>query len=323
MSNPDLVVLFEHPEWQKPLFEVLGRRGVRFEALDLKENAFRHDALSPRPVYFNQASPSAYVRGNTRAVPFAASVIRSIEVAGGRVINGWKALSIELSKSTQAALITKLGLLTPRSIPFNDVEALARVVESTPAWQWPALIKPEQGGSGARIYQVNSIDEVRRLIADQPGLWAPDHFQLLQEKIPSEPDAGIIRMEFLDGELLYAMKVLAYGGFNLCPSEACNPVDGEGSCEIPTAAAPTTPVEFHPYPQVSAAAVEGGKKIVRAAEIDVGGIEFIETPAGPVFYDINANSNLRAPIGKAFGFDPFERVADYLVAQIELNRRRG
>jgi hypothetical protein len=35
-----------------------------------------------------------------------------------------------------------------------------------------------------------------------------------------------------------------------------------------------------------------------------------------VFYDVNANSNLRAPIGQAFGFDPFERVVDYLVAQI-------
>jgi glutathione synthase/RimK-type ligase-like ATP-grasp enzyme len=86
---------------------------------------------------------------------------------------------------------------------------------------------------------------------------------------------------------------------------------------------PTKPVEFHPYPEISAAAVEGGRKIVRAAGIDVGGIELIETPAGPVFYDINANSNLRAPIGQAFGFDPFERVADYLIAQIELNRRRS
>ena len=25
----DLVILFEHPEWQKPLFQALERRGVR------------------------------------------------------------------------------------------------------------------------------------------------------------------------------------------------------------------------------------------------------------------------------------------------------
>jgi hypothetical protein len=54
-----------------------------------------------------------------------------------------------------------------------------------------------------------------------------------------------------------------------------------------------------------------------AGQLDVGGIEYLETPEGGlVFYDINANSNLRAPIGQAFGFDPFERVVDFLVARI-------
>ena len=37
---------------------------------------------------------------------------------------------------------------------------------------------------------------------------------------------------------------------------------------------------------------------------------------GPVFYDINANSNLRRPVGLAMGFDPFERVAQWLKGQL-------
>ena len=58
-----------------------------------------------------------------------------------------------------------------------------------------------------------------------------------------------------------------------------------------------------------------------AGGLDVGGIEYLEAEDGRlVFYDINANSNLRAPIGQAFGFDPFERVVDYLAAEI---RRAG
>ena len=52
--------------------------------------------------------------------------------------------------------------------------------------------------------------------------------------------------------------------------------------------------------------------------LDVGGIEYLEAADGRrIFYDVNANSNLRAPIGQAFGFDPFERVVDYLTEQIE------
>ena len=66
-----------------------------------------------------------------------------------------------------------------------------------------------------------------------------------------------------------------------------------------------------------AEAVATAKRIAAAAGIDVGGIEYLETPSGRrVFYDINANSNIRPSIASAFGFDPFERVVDYLVARI-------
>jgi glutathione synthase/RimK-type ligase-like ATP-grasp enzyme len=311
----DLVVLFEHPEWQKPLFSALQARAVRFRAYDLKTASFDPAAMPDAPVYFNQASPSAYVRGNTRAVPLALSLMRSLETGGARVLNGSRAFALELSKSAQCALMNKLGIAHPKSLAFNDVEAaLAR-------WdQWPALVKPEQGGSGARMYLLHSADELRRLLSDQPDLWFPDNLLLLQEYFPVDPARGIVRMEFLDGELLYAMRVISHGAFNLCPSEVCNPEDGEGQCAIPEAppeAPPALPVEFYPYPEVPAAAVEAGRQIMAAGGLDVGGIEYLEAADGRlIFYDVNANSNLRAPIARTFGFDPFERVVDFLVAQI-------
>src|SRR5882672_6398432 len=117
----DLVVLFEHPEWQKPLFSALERRGVRYGKFDLKRGAFDPDGVPEAPLYFNQASPSAYVRGNTRAVPFALSLMRSLELAGARVLNGSRAFLLELSKSAQAALMQQLGISHPRSLAFNDV----------------------------------------------------------------------------------------------------------------------------------------------------------------------------------------------------------
>jgi len=70
---------------------------------------------------------------------------------------------------------------------------------------------------------------------------------------------------------------------------------------------------------VPAEAVALGEKIMAAGGLDVGGIEYLEAEDGTrVFYDVNANSNLRAPIGQAFGFDPFERVVDYLTKQISV-----
>ena len=307
----DLIVLHEHPEWQKPLFAALDARGINYGVFDLKWACFDPDALPKAPLYFNQASPSAYVRGNTRAVPLCLSLMRTLEMGGARVLNGSQAFALELSKSAQGALMKQLGIDHPKSLAFNDAgTALAN-------WNhWPALVKPEQGGSGARMFLLNAPGELHVLLRDRPDIWLPDNLLLLQEYFETDPERGIIRMEFLGGELLYAMRVVSHGAFNLCPSEVCNPVDGEGICEIPEVK-PVAPVEFHPYPEVPAAAVEAGRRIMAAGGLDVGGIEYLEAKDGRlIFYDVNANSNLRAPIAKAFGFDPFERVVDYLESLI-------
>ena len=309
----DLTVLFEHPEWQKPLWAALQRRRITYAALDLKRAAFDPDAPPESALYFNQASPSAYMRGNTRAVPLALSLMRSLELGGARVLNGSRAFLLELSKSAQGALLRRLEIPHPRSLAFNDPE----VVLAQWTGGWPALLKPEQGGSGARMFLLHSGEELQRLLREQPALWLPDNLLLLQEYFPVDSAQGIVRMEFLGGKLLYAMRVVSNGAFNLCPSVECNPEgDGESSCTIPQGAA-AKPVEFYPYKEVPAAAVEMGERIMASGGLDVGGIEYLEAADGRrIFYDINANSNLRAPIGEAFGFDPFDRVADFLEKQI-------
>ena len=309
--TPLLTILYEHPEWQKPLFAALERRGVAYAAFDLKRAAFNPTAVPKTPLYFNQASPSAYVRGNTRAVPLCLSLMRSLELGGARVLNGSSTFLLELSKSAQAALLHRLGIPHPRSLAFNDPQAALEQWDAG----WPALVKPEQGGSGARMFLLNAPEELERLLRDQPSVWLPDNLLLLQEYFPVDAAKGIVRMEFLGGKLLYAMRVVSHGAFNLCPSEVCHPADGaESACEIP---ATTKPVEFYPYPEVPAAAVAMGERIVAAGNLDVAGIEYLEAADGRlIFYDLNANSNLRAPIGQAFGFDPFERVVDYLLTQL-------
>ena len=311
---PDLVVVHEHPEWQKPLFAALERRGVAFEAFNVATTAFANHEVPQARLYFNQASPSAYVRGNTRAVPLALAYLRSLERYGARVLNGADVFALELSKSAQATLLRTLNVDTPLTFTFNDAAAL-RPFEH--AITWPALLKPDQGGSGARIQVVDSLAEVEALFAANPGLWQPDNLFLLQELLPHDPDHGIVRLEFLGGELLYAMRVVTHGRYNLCPSPVCNPDDGDSVCEVPAPDLLAAPPEFYPYPEVPGTAVDTATRIVRAARLDVGAIEYLETPDGRrVFYDMNANSNLRPSVAAAFGFDPFERVVDFLVEQL-------
>ena len=239
--------------------------------------------------------------------------MRTLERRGSRVLNGADVFALELSKSVQATLLRTLGIDTPWSLTFNDPAALRAYADTI---RWPAVLKPDQGGSGARIHVVESFEHVESIFSADPDVWLPDNLFLLQEYLPHDPDHGIVRLEFLGGDLLYAMRVKTHGRFNLCPSPVCNPDDGEGVCEVPAVSTP--PVEFHPYPNVPAHAVETARRIVRAARLDVGGIEYLETPDGRrVFYDINANSNLRPSVAAAFGFDPFERVVDFLERELE------
>jgi glutathione synthase/RimK-type ligase-like ATP-grasp enzyme len=316
-SHPDLIVLYEHPEWQKPLFAALEKRGVSFEPFDVKRAAFSNTEPPRAPLYFNQASPSAYVRGNTRAVPLAMAFMRSLELQGARVLNGADVFALELSKSAQATLLRTLGIDCPHSITFNDPAALRPHADRL---RWPALLKPDQGGSGARIQVVDSLEQIDTLFRADPTLWFPDNLFLLQEYLPHDAEQGIVRLEFVGGELLYAMRVKTQGRFNLCPSPVCNPDEGEGACPVPSAhESASPPVEFLPYRDVPEDAVRTARRIVQAARLDVGGIEYLETSDGRrVFYDINANSNLRPSVAAAWGFDPFERVVDFLVGQLQL-----
>jgi hypothetical protein len=110
------------------------------------------------------------------------------------------------------------------------------------------------------MFLLNSGEELRKLLREQPSLWLPDHLLLLQEYFPVDPAQGIVRMEFLGGKLLYAMRVVSNGVFNLCPSEECDPDGGgESGCTIPEGVS-AKPVEFYPYPDVPAGAVEMGRR---------------------------------------------------------------
>ena len=245
-------------------------------------------------------------------MPLALAYMRTLELMGARVLNGADVFALELSKSAQATLLHTLGIDTPalhhvqrrrRAATHAAQITLAGAAEARPGRQ-------RRADPGGRVARRRS----RRSSARDPSIWLPDNLFLLQEYLPHDPEQGIVRLEFLGGELLYAMRVKTHGRFNLCPSPVCNPgrrrrrLRGAGRHR---STAP--PVEFYPYPDVPREAVETAQRIVQAARLDVGGIEYLETPDGRrVFYDINANSNLRPSVAAAFGFDPFERVVDFL-----------
>jgi hypothetical protein len=303
-----VAVLYEHPEWFTPLFAELDRRGVPYERLHAAHLTFDPAVReSPYSLVVNRMSPSAWTRGHAEAMFPTLHYLAYLEQLGAPVLNGHDAYLIELSKARQTALIAGLGLRTPRTRVIGNA---ALAPEAARGLEFPVLVKPNIGGSGAGIRSFETPEELEAAVSTL-GLGL-DGTALVQEQLPAE-GGFIVRVEILDGRLLYAIRILVTpGSFNLCPADYCDlpgiadGVSGRG-----------LPIEAYDPP---ADVIEGAKRIVAASGLDLGGVEYLvnERDGEPYYYDVNALSNFVADAPEVVGFDPFVDLVDLIVERAGL-----
>src|SRR4051812_8159913 len=95
-----LGIYYEHPDWYRPLFEALDRRGIPYDALHADAHRFDpSEAASNYDVGFNRMSPSAYIRGRGHLTFYTLQYLSHLERLGVRVINGVEAWRTEISKA--------------------------------------------------------------------------------------------------------------------------------------------------------------------------------------------------------------------------------
>ena len=299
-----IAILYENREWMEELFGELDSRGLPYHAINIDDAAFGLDDSNDYPLVINRVSPSSYLRGHGSAIRMATGWLETLQRSGKRVINGARSFELETSKVAQHLLIRGLGLQVPRTIVFNNRQAVGSLVHRFP---FPAILKPDTGGSGAYVRHIPSREYLEYLLRNEKELFGPDHVLLLQEFINS-PDGSIVRTEFVDGEFLFALKVRPKNTFNLCPADGCErpPADQSESDGEPT-------VEFELHWDISTDAVAEAREIVRTARLDVGGVEYIESSDGHrYFYDINATSVYRPDIVEASGVDAMSKFVDFI-----------
>jgi hypothetical protein len=308
-------VLYEHQEWFRPLFAALEQRGL--DVVHIDATSLRWDPAE-RPDFsllLNRMSPSSHTRGHRHAIHAAAAYIDWVESHGVLVINGSAAYRLELSKSAQIDLLRRLDVRYPRTRIINNV---AEAPDAAAGLQFPVVVKPNVGGSGAGIQRFDSPAALEEACARGAVDLGIDSTALVQEFIPAR-GGTITRLEILDGELLYAIEITppAGHGFNLCPADICQ-TDAEPQ-PASFEACPTKPamsiVAASPQPEI----VEAGLRIAKAARLDVCGIEYlIDDRDGQVYvYDINALSNFVTDAARIVGFDPFERFAQYIGRRVD------
>ncbi|KUG08556.1 ATP-grasp domain-containing protein [Solirubrum puertoriconensis] len=311
-------IYYEHPEWFKPLFAELDRRGLPYEKIDAAHHLFDPSESESRyGLVINRMSSSAYLRGHGQGIFHTAGFLTHLERLGVRVINGTVASGIETNKARQLDLLAGLGLKFPKSRVVNHV---SRIPDAAKELSFPLVVKVNIGGSGAGIVRFDTPEGLQAAVDNGQIDLGIDQTALVQEFVA--PRGGhITRVETLNGKFLYAMKVYTTGtSFNLCPAEICQIPDepaAEGEFCLTTAPKKGIQVEATTPP---AEVIEAVERLVAAAKIDVGGIEYlVDDRTGDVlFYDINALSNFVADAVNVVGFDPYALFVDYLEQELKL-----
>ena len=317
MSDRPIAIYHEHPDWFRPLFKALENRGISYQRLDASSHWYNPEERStPWSLVVNRASPSAYLRGNAQSTFHTLHWVRHLERIGTTVINGARAYEYELSKASQLSLLHGLGLPAPKTSVINNAR---QAVAAAGTLRYPILLKENVGGSGAGIVRYDTREELEAATKDGLLEQGVDGTLLVQELAPLR-DGHITRVETLNGKFLYAIKVFpAQGSFDLCPADVCQTTSGvdlvRGACAIDAPKSGLKVEAFTPPAQI----VEQVERIVKAAGIDIGGVEYLidDRDGKHYFYDINALSNFVADPVNVIGFDPWVNFVDYIEVKVK------
>ena len=309
-----IAIYYEHPDWFRPLFQQLDERGVPWLKVDARNHSY--DPGSPECDYsllFNRMSPSAWQRGLANAIFYTLNYLAHLEQKGVRVVNGYRSFAHEISKAAQLTNLEKLGLPYPKALVIHHP---SQALEAAEVIGFPVVVKPNIGGSGAGIEKFNSRQELRAAVEEGRLYFGIDSTALVQEAFTAR-DGIITRVEVLGGKYLYAIKIHTTGeSFNLCPADICQNTRGEEltriACPVDAPKSGMT-VEGYEAPPPVIADVES---IMRLADVEVGGVEYVidDRTGRLLYYDVNALSNFVADPVRVVGFNPYSRLADFLIA---------
>ena len=309
-------VIHENAAWLEPLADALDRQGLPWRGWFLDRGIFALTRPPPEGVFYNRMSASSHTRDHRYAAELTAAVLAWLERHGRRVVNGSRALDLEISKARQYGALEAAGIRTPSTILVAGKELLVEAAgrHFTDA---PFILKPNRGGKGLGVRLFYSADALGDYLGSLDYEPPVDGLHLLQQYVQA-PAPLITRAEFIGGRFMYAVEVDTSDGFELCPADVCSA--GDAFC--PASEAPRA--KFTIVNDIDADLKRRYEAFLAANDIAVAGIEFIADSVGTVYtYDVNTNTNYNPDAEARAGRSGMAVLAGYLGAELErLNSRR-
>ncbi len=302
-------VIHENAAWLKPLARALDAERLPWRDWFLDEGVFDLSRPPPEGVFYNRMSASSHTRDHRYAAELTASVLAWLAGHGRRVVNGPRALDLEISKARQYAALAAAGIATPRTVLVAGSDRLIAAAERHFP-ESPVILKPNRGGKGLGVRLFHS----RGALADHvsgDGYEPPvDGLQLLQQYIRA-PEPLITRAEFIGGRFFYAVEVDTSDGFELCPADQC--AVGDAFC--PVGEEPRA--KFTIIDDIDAGLKMRYEAFLARNDIEVAGIECIRDEAGSVYtYDVNTNTNYNPEAEARAGCSAMTALAQFLGGEL-------
>ena len=289
-ENPSLIkvslyVIHENEEWTVHLFKRLEELNVPYVDWNLVEGTVDLTTEPPEGVFYNRMSASSHTRGHRYSPELTEAVLAWLERHGRTVVNGSRALRLEVSKVNQYTALDLAGIKTPKTIAAVGKEKIIQAAEDLNLSSF--ITKHNRAGKGLGVQLFHSIDELRRYVEGPTFEPSVDGITLIQEYVQS-PDATITRCEFVGGKFVYAVQVDTSDGFELCPADVCA-VPGE-----------INRPKFQIIDNFQDPIISKYEAFLKANQIQVAGIEFIQNANGDIFtYDVNTNTNYNSDAEEA------------------------
>src|SRR6188768_902116 len=215
--SPKVYVIHENDEWVAPLRKNFHARGIPFAEWHLDAGILDLRA-SPAPgVFYNRMSASSHTRDHRYAPELAGAVLAWLDGHGAVVVNGERALQLELSKVAQYESLRKFGIETPQTLA---VVGKKNIAEAARRLGYPVILKHNRAGKGLGVRLFLSAAALEEHLAGGDFENSVDGITLVQHYIKA-PAPFITRVEFVGGKFLYAVRVDTSEGFQLCPADAC------------------------------------------------------------------------------------------------------
>jgi hypothetical protein len=307
-------VIHENAAWLEPLAKALDRRRLPWRDWFLDRGVFDLSRPPPEGVFYNRMSASSHTRGHRYAAELTASVLAWLERHERRVVNGSRALDLEISKARQYAALESAGIRTPLTILVAGKELLVETAQQRFGGE-PFILKPNRGGKGLGVRLFHTAAALGGYL-DGPDYEPPaDGLHLLQQYVRA-PSPLITRAEFIGGRFVYAVEVDTSDGFELCPADAC--AVGDASCPAGPAAEPDQPrAKFTIVDDIDPDLKRRCEAFLAANGIGVAGIEFIADRAGTVYaYDVNTNTNYNPDAEARAGRSAMDALARHLGTEL-------